>query len=54
MSHLDSVFYDYEKDDEIGLEPRLLEYLKKKKYYQENDIEANNLEKEYDITFKRR
>lgn len=52
MSHLDSDFYDYEKDDEIGLEPRLTEYLKKKKFYQKNGIEADDLEKEYDITKK--
>ena len=43
-------FYDYSHNDEIMLEPRLIEYIRKKKYYQENEIEIQYLEKEYDIT----
>jgi hypothetical protein len=37
-----------------NLEPRLVEYLKRKKFYEENDITTNNicLEKQYQITKK--
>lgn len=39
-----------ERDDDIQLEPRLSEFLKKKKYFANNRIEMHNIEKEYDIT----
>ena len=45
-------YYDCTKDDEISLEPRLGEYLKKKKYFKENGIESDTLEQEYYITNK--
>ena len=45
-------YYDCTKDDDVTLEPRLNEYLKKKKYFQENDIQSEHLEKEYTITDK--
>lgn len=50
MSYLDSNYYDCNKDDEIGLEPRLLEYIKKKKFFKENRIEVEFLDKEFAIT----
>jgi hypothetical protein len=34
----------------IDLEPRLVEYLKRKKFYEENDINTVSLEKQYQIT----
>lgn len=37
-------------DQDLSLEPRLLEYLKKKKYFKDNNIESKTLEKEYSIT----
>lgn len=44
-------FYDLTKDDiDIGLEPRLLEYLKKKQYFKEHGIEINNLERDFEIS----
>ena len=36
----------------IDLEPRLVEYLKRKKFYEENDINSISLEKQYMITKK--
>jgi hypothetical protein len=48
----DSTFYDFSKDDNMTLEPRLVEYLRKKKYFQENNIENQNLEKDFHITDK--
>ena len=43
-------YYDCTKVDEIMLEPRLMEYLKKKKYFKENDIDGEFLTKEFGIT----
>lgn len=34
----------------FSLEPRLLEYLNRKKFFKKNDIESKTLEKEYQIT----
>ena len=45
-------YYDCTKDDEILLEPRLSEYLKKKKYFRDNGIESTTMEQEYYITNK--
>lgn len=45
-------FYDFSKDDDISLEPRLMEYLKKKKYFKEHGIEKENLERDFQITDK--
>jgi len=45
-----SSYSDFSKDDEINLEPRLVEYLKKKKYNKKFGIEFSNLEKDYNIT----
>lgn len=50
MSHLGSNYYDCNMDDEIGLEPRLLEYIRKKKFFKENNIEIDFLDKEFAIT----
>jgi hypothetical protein len=45
-----SNYYDYSKNDDISIEPRLLEYIKKKKYYNDNDINAEHLDRDYLIT----
>ena len=34
----------------ISLEPRLSEYLNKKKFFEENNIDIDNLERKYSIT----
>ena len=52
MSYEDSDFYDCSKDDDIMLDPRLSEYLKKKRYFRDNGIEMHQLEKEFNITDK--
>lgn len=41
---------EFENIAEIKLEPRLAEYLRKKKYYKENNINDNLIEKEYNIS----
>jgi hypothetical protein len=46
----DNELYDCEKSDEILLEPRLIEYIKKKKYFQENGIDVHNLERDFGIS----
>lgn len=43
-------YANYDDDDKLMLEPRLYEYLQKKKYYQQNDIETNDLKNEYAIS----
>lgn len=50
MSFEGSDYYDCNKKDKISLEPRLLEYINKKKYYKENSIESDTLEKEFGMT----
>lgn len=50
MSYLDSNYYDCNKNDEMGLEPRLLEYIKKRKFFKENNINNDYLDKEFAIT----
>jgi len=42
--------YDCDRPDEILLEPRLVEYIKKKKFFQENGIEVHNLERDFGIS----
>lgn len=49
-SYQNSDFYDCETNDTILLEPRLVEYIKKKKYFQENEIYNETLDKEFLIT----
>lgn len=43
-------FYDCSANDDISLDPRLVEYINKKKYFQEHNIHATTLDKEYGIT----
>lgn len=50
MSFEGSDYYDCNKKDKISVEPRLLEYINKKKYYKEHSIECETLEKEYGIS----
>lgn len=50
MSFDGSDYYDCNKNDSISLEPRLSEYINKKKYYKQNSIESNTLEKDYNIS----
>ena len=50
MSFEDSNYYDCNKKDKISIEPRLLEYINKKKYFMENSIESETLEKDYNIS----
>lgn len=50
MSYLDSDYYDCNKSDDLMMEPRLMEYIKKKKFYKENGIEIDFLDKEFQIT----
>lgn len=50
MSYLDSNYYDCNKNDNLGLEPRLMEYMKKKQFFRENNIDPSLLEKEFAIT----
>jgi hypothetical protein len=45
-----SDYYSASQNDSIELEPRLSEYLKKKKYYHKNGIVSDNLEKSYQIS----
>jgi hypothetical protein len=40
---------DFDIKPQSKLEPRLIEYLKKKKYYKENNIETHLIEKEFNI-----
>lgn len=49
MSYVNS-YYDCTKEDDMMLEPRLMEYIKKKKFYKENGIEIEFLDKEYGIS----
>ena len=37
-------------DTNLDLEPRLVEYLKRKKFYEEQDINTVSLEKQYQIS----
>jgi len=46
----DCELYGCERSDEILLEPRLAEYIKKKKFFQENGIEVHNLERDFGIS----
>lgn len=50
MSFEGSDYYDCNKKDKISIEPRLLEYIKKKRYYKENSIESDTLDKEFGIS----
>lgn len=50
MSYLDSNYYDCNKNDDIGLEPRLFEYVKKRQFFKENGIDTSLLEKEFALT----
>lgn len=50
MSYEGSDYYDCTKNDEMMMEPRLLEYIKKKKYYKENGIQSEVLDQQYAIT----
>ncbi len=50
MSYLDSDFYDCNKNDDIGLEPRLMEYIKKLQFFKENGIDTSLLKREFAIT----
>lgn len=50
MSFEGSDYYDCNKKDKISIEPRLFEYINKKKYYKENSIESDTLDKEFGIT----
>ena len=52
MFNLSGNYYDCSKDDDIAMEPRLLEYIQKKKYYTENDIATESLDRDYLITNK--
>lgn len=45
-----SDYYDCNKKDKISIEPRLLEYINKKKYYKQNSIESDTLERDYNIS----
>jgi hypothetical protein len=47
--YYDSSYHDFSKDDDIDLEPRLVEYLKKKKYNKKFGIDVSNLEKDFNI-----
>ena len=47
---MDSDWYSATSNDTITLEPRLLEYLKKKKHYIDSHIPIDNLEQNYQIT----
>lgn len=49
-SYQNSDYYDCYTNDKITLEPRLMEYIKKKKYFQENRIDNDTLDKEFAIT----
>lgn len=50
MSFEEVNYYDCNKKDKIRLEPRLSEYINKMKYFRQNSIETENLEREYGIT----
>lgn len=50
MSYLNSNYYDCNMNDDLGLEPRLLEYIKKKKFFKENNIEVDFLDKQFSIS----
>lgn len=50
MSFEGKNYYDCNKKDKISLEPRLVEYINKKKFYRKNSIESDTLEKEYNIS----
>jgi hypothetical protein len=46
-----SVKDGYKCDDKLTMEPRLIEYIEKKKYFFDNDIEGSvSLEQQYQIT----
>jgi hypothetical protein len=50
MFNLGSNMFDCSKDDDITIEPRLLEYIRKKKYYSDNNINTESLDRDYSIT----
>jgi hypothetical protein len=50
MSYEGSDYYDCTKNDELMMEPRLLEYIKRKQFYKENGIESEVLDRQYAIT----
>jgi|SaaInlStandDraft_4_1057021.scaffolds.fasta_scaffold04430_5 hypothetical protein len=50
MSYLGTDYYDCNKNDELMLDPRLAEYVKKRQYYKEHDLETKFLQKKYSIT----
>lgn len=50
MNDFNSNYYDCNKDDELMIDPRLMEYMKKKKFYEENNIESKFLDKEFAIS----
>ena len=45
MSYLGTDYYDCNKNDELMLDPRLAEYVKKRQYYKEHDLETKFLQK---------
>jgi hypothetical protein len=50
MSYAGSDYYDCNQNDELMIEPRLTEYIKKKKFYKENRIDSEFLDKQFSIT----
>lgn len=50
MSFMNSNYYDCNENDELGLEPRLMEYIKKKQFFKKNNIEIEFLDKEFSIS----
>jgi hypothetical protein len=50
MSFDGSDYYDYNKDDNLMIEPRLMEYIKKKNFYKENNIHSDVLDKQFSIS----
>ena len=49
MSYSGYAKYD-DSEDDVMLEPRLLEYIQKKKYYKQNSIDVDTLNKDYNIS----
>lgn len=50
MSYEGTDYYDCTKNDEMMMEPRLIEYMNKKKYYKENGIQSDVLDQQYSIS----
>lgn len=50
MSYEGSDYYDCTKNDELMMEPRLVEYINKRKYYKANGIQSDVLDQQYAIT----